>query len=984
MSKKRDQVAGGSEPRIAPGDHGARNLPEIGATGAAGRADAFISYSRVEREFVEGCLVPELEKRGQKVWFDLHAIEGGTAWRERITAGIQGARSFVFVMSPASIASVPCREELDEAIGLNKPLVPVVRVSLPREQVPEDLRRAQWISLREADPIATRLDDVAGALFADIEWRDLHNELTIQAIDWNARGRDKHVLLRGGKLKEAERWQADANPHRESPTAEQAAFILASRRAATQRQRALIGAVSTAFLVAVALAVVALIQRSDAVAKQRTATSLALAANANVQLASHFEVSTLLALEAYRAKHTVEAKSAMVSALEAEQSYPGQTILRPHDGGVNSVAFSSNGHVVATAGDDGIARLWDVRTHRHISQVEIGGRGRSQSGSLNVEFSPNGRDVLSAGTDDGVVRIWDAHSLRPIGRFVASGRGPVISLAYAPSGKILATGSNSGAVQLWDAHTRRRLGAPLPGNQGRNEGGNQGGVSAIAISPDGHTLASAGSDGTVLLRDMRTRKIIRTVKVDPGTGSLVTDVAFNPSGRLLAVSDFVFTSAGLIGITRIWDVARQRFVGSKVSGQTVQFSRDGETFATGSFDGIVRVWATKSHALVATPPDRNQVQVNDVDLSPDGKTVVSAGSDGTVLVWNVHASVGMPLALPGNGSMIDAIKFSPDGDVLASAGTDGDVHLWNLRTRRQISRPLDGAPSAVTLHQRDVTAIAFSPDGGTLASAGYDGTLRFWNAHTHRLEGPRLPHDPLGVNAIVFSPDGQTLVSAGDDGSVRFWDVQTHKERRRPFYTDGASIVTLAFSADGRTLASAGDDRVVHLWDVRTSQPIGAPLDDGEGSVLSVSFSPDGRILAAATAFGTIELWSVAKHRLIAEPILTGQGFVERIAFSPDGQILASAGTDGTVRLWDVATRHPLGQVLRDEQGPVWAIAFSSDGSTLASAGSDGVVRLWGGMFWRDPADLSARVCGLRIANLSRQDWQALVPDLGYRTTCLS
>jgi hypothetical protein len=162
---------------------------------------------------------------------------------QAIYAAIEDADTFVFVLTPDSVASVPCGREIAHAAANNKRMVPIVARDVKADMVPEALAKLEWIFYcRPGDDFEKAPDKLISALDTDLKWVDAHTDLLTEAIKWEANSKSTSLVLRGESLKAAEQWLAQAPTKKEpKPTALQTEYINASRKAATRRLQVTLG-----------------------------------------------------------------------------------------------------------------------------------------------------------------------------------------------------------------------------------------------------------------------------------------------------------------------------------------------------------------------------------------------------------------------------------------------------------------------------------------------------------------------------------------------------------------------------------------------------------------------------------------------------------------------------------------------------------------------------------------------------------------------
>lgn len=586
------------------------------------------------------------------------------------------------------------------------------------------------------------------------------------------------------------------------------------------------------------------------------------------------------------------------------------------EGGVNSVAFSPDGKLLASGGWDDTVRIWDVASGKELRKIEA---HKAMVG--RVLFSPDGRHLASRGALDGTVRLWDVTTGLPLHKLVGlSNINPWrfnhdMALAIAPDGKTLAATARNSLVffDLTSGTEIKRLPSHVYGI-------------TVAYSPDGKLLATGGVDEgkdvySLRIWDVASGKQLRSCALPKNEPP--TYLAWEPgnSGKLAAViaedDMHIFDAATGKEVVRLNHYWPSRVV----------YSPDGKTLTSAGSGPTIRQWEAGTGKELRGEYQGHSSGVVAVAITEDGKRVASAGGD--IRVW--EAGTGkLVQTIPSKG--LACLALAPDGKTLAWGGRDRIVHLWDVEASKEVKR-LEG-------HKTALCGLGFSRDGKRLASGDVQSTVRIWNVEDGKVVQEINNQSGTEVLSFAFDPDGKTLLCAGA------WNDSSFIPAKGTEITINGKKVKFdgVLNIQGVVMTRKEGYHVMQ-WDVQTGKEV-RKLAGLEETIRSLATSPDGKLIAAASKDGKVCLWdaNTGEERLhiVAHPTHADRAFTASpcLAFSPDSKTLASASSDRTIRLWDVGTARERGQ-LRSSDSAFAALAFSRDGKRLISGSADTGVLVW-------------------------------------------
>ena len=467
--------------------------------------------------------------------------------------------------------------------------------------------------------------------------------------------------------------------------------------------------------------------------------------------------------------------------------------------------------------------------------------------------------------------------------------------------------------------------------------GHVGEVQAVAVSPNGKYILTAGDDNTARLWDAQTGMELLTYA---GHTKLIWEVKFSSNGKYVLTGSRDMTA-------RLWDMHTGKelrvFSGHTAEITSVAFSPDGDRVATSSVDATARVWDAQTGKELFALKEHTAI-IHSVAFSPNGKLIVTGSADQTARLWDAKTGKAQ-LTLKGHTSNVWYVIFTTDSRRVLTGSVDKTARLWDAATGREI-RVYKG-------HTGDVIALAVSSDEKHFATGSKDQTARVWDIGSEK-EVLTFAKKGGTINAVAFSPNGKRIVTGAGGSTTGVWDARTG-ERLVQILGGAKPVNAVAFSRDGKQILVGAGSQKTGIWDVPSGKQLidlHTPSRYGH-DVRSVAFSPDGKRAVTTAENKIARVWDTQTGETLLGSTRAPNGKlllglwnghdkrVSAVAYAPDGKHVLTGSFDKTARLWDPQTGAK-GIVFAGHTDSVTSVAFSPTNADRILTGSlDKTARIW-------------------------------------------
>ncbi len=600
--------------------------------------------------------------------------------------------------------------------------------------------------------------------------------------------------------------------------------------------------------------------------------------------------------------------------------------LQKGDVGFCFSRFISGGKYLVTASENGTIYLFDAKTESLIRKLN------GHLGMVNfVDISPDSSMIASAG-DDGMIRLWQTSNGQQLGCFPAA-KEYVNRVFFVLDGKTLISSHDGGEIRIWDVDSQKQIGQMGEFSNERHMGIR----SRLAVSPDRLKCVAADGFWKAHVFDLNTRKIVQKLEFvnKKGGDSVQRAINFSNDGKLIAaaqgneqitvwdsdsgrviqllkghrddIQDVVFhpssdllVSSDRAGVVRFWPLSgssRARseesraqwpefFVGHSGRIWKLDFDSTGKRMITAGKDGLIKIWSAEppvQHSIDAevldirvnwinkeelflsmsdvpifwNPSQKTKVtlktqpsSITQVAVSPDGTRIATGDQSGVIRIRDAN-SKQITHEWKTDTKIISGLRFSNDGTRFVSGGANPKVHVWNIESGEKVE--------AFTV-EKECESIAISPNDRLIAIASQNDI--YLQNLENPSEGKRLAGHDNTAEDVEFDPSGNYLVSVSDDRTIRIWNTSDGTEKHI-IQVHKYDIASVAISPDGRTIASGDNMGNLVFSHLETGRPLyeanmlrywPEKNTSNPPTILDLQFSSDGRLAVAVKQRGVMIL----------------------------------------------------------------------------------------------------------------------------------
>lgn len=603
-----------------------------------------------------------------------------------------------------------------------------------------------------------------------------------------------------------------------------------------------------------------------------------------------------------------------------------QNRLQGHSSTVNSVIFSPDGKILASASNHGSIKLWNL--DGILIETLEGHKGEVWS----LDFNPDGT-ILASIDENGMVKLWNMEDKSLIKDIDAGGErienlGLAYNLKFAADGQLLATAGGDKNIKLWE----------LNGNLQKELKGHDGAVRALSFSPNGRILASASEDKTVKLWNIDASESLDTFEHK----TAFTSLSFSANGELLA-------AAAYDGIIKIWntsDRSEERSWQGHISQiNHISFNSDGKRLISTSQDRTLKMWKLEDETEKEEATFHHRGAVWSANFNPNNNNLIASGSaDRSIKLWNLDRKPEIIEIIKEKSPTIDKASFSADGKILVTLADYNILELWNLEQKQyqiithnydynfyDVNLSSSGRKLAVSMNEQtdrrnylyllDVASLLNQRDKNIKININNQKLIRenelIWNVSFSikdrffayglddstikmrtldgRLYKPPLRGHTQAVKSVSFSPKKSQLLAYGSaDGTVRLFS-NSGKDDNDAFMKDNNEVNIVDFSSDGQWIASAHQDWTIELRGTNNNTP-SVSFSGHNSNVYSINFAnKNSQLFVSASGDTTVKLWSINNDDRALVTFTEHKSPVLDVSFSADDKKLISVGADNTI-----------------------------------------------------------------------------------------